>query len=320
MSPTAPKVFISHASLDKERFVEPFAERLRANGVDAWLDKWELKLGDDLPRQIFEHGIGETQAVIVVLSPVYIGRQWPQEELSASVVQRLERKLKIIPVMIEECKIPVSIGHLFRVSIKDLQSYDMGFEQILRAIFDSSAKPLVGAPPKYVQRPSGKIPGLELVDSSLFARICETSLEKQDTWLSGDVVQDIVDELEVPTATASDSVDVLADRLLVDTVFEHPSTMPGVKIRARGFDLYGRYFVQDFEDLVQSCLLAIVNHGITTQFRLADHLSASKTLVEYFLNILVARRLIKLDRVLWTPEGIAVSEVTAQGRRTAMDG
>jgi hypothetical protein len=33
-----PKVFISHASEDKERFVLAFAERLRASGVDAWLD------------------------------------------------------------------------------------------------------------------------------------------------------------------------------------------------------------------------------------------------------------------------------------------
>ncbi len=32
-----PKVFISHASEDKARFVTEFATKLRENGVDAWL-------------------------------------------------------------------------------------------------------------------------------------------------------------------------------------------------------------------------------------------------------------------------------------------
>ena len=41
-----PKVFISHASADKARFVTGLAEKLRANGVDAWLDSWEMQPGD----------------------------------------------------------------------------------------------------------------------------------------------------------------------------------------------------------------------------------------------------------------------------------
>ena len=45
---TAPKIFLSHASEDKDRFVVEFARRLRENGVDAWLDQWEMKPGDSL--------------------------------------------------------------------------------------------------------------------------------------------------------------------------------------------------------------------------------------------------------------------------------
>lgn len=40
-----PKAFISRASEDKSRFVVRFAERLRANGVDARLDCWEMLPG-----------------------------------------------------------------------------------------------------------------------------------------------------------------------------------------------------------------------------------------------------------------------------------
>ena len=43
-----PKVFISHASEDKERFVLGFAAKLHIDGVDAWIDRWEIMSGDSL--------------------------------------------------------------------------------------------------------------------------------------------------------------------------------------------------------------------------------------------------------------------------------
>jgi hypothetical protein len=46
MTDSTPHVFISHASEDKDRFVLRFAERLRSNGVNAWVDIWEVLSGD----------------------------------------------------------------------------------------------------------------------------------------------------------------------------------------------------------------------------------------------------------------------------------
>ena len=43
-----PKVFISHASEGKARFVTAFATKLRENGVDAWLDRWEMLPGHSI--------------------------------------------------------------------------------------------------------------------------------------------------------------------------------------------------------------------------------------------------------------------------------
>lgn len=62
-----PKVFISHAAADKERFVIEFATRLRTNGVDAWVDQWEMNPGDSLVDKIFAEGLGGCQAMVVVL-------------------------------------------------------------------------------------------------------------------------------------------------------------------------------------------------------------------------------------------------------------
>jgi uncharacterized Zn-finger protein len=63
-----PPVFVSHASEDKDRFVTEFATKLRAKGINAWLDKWEIQPGDSLVDKVFEKGIGAAQTVVIILS------------------------------------------------------------------------------------------------------------------------------------------------------------------------------------------------------------------------------------------------------------
>lgn len=92
-----PRVFISHASEDKERFVVPFAQGLRAEGVDAWVDQWEMLPGDSLVRKIFTEGLDKADAVVVVLSRVSITKAWVAEELDAAVVKRINDDSKLIP-------------------------------------------------------------------------------------------------------------------------------------------------------------------------------------------------------------------------------
>src|SRR5450755_2068887 len=101
-----PRVFVSHASEDKERFVNRFAARLRENGVDAWLDKWEMLPGDSLVDKIFEEGLKDAQAVIVVLSRISVGKPWVREELNAAFVKRVNTGSKLIPVVIDDCEVP----------------------------------------------------------------------------------------------------------------------------------------------------------------------------------------------------------------------
>ncbi len=51
MTKSPPRVFISysHDSAEHKEWVLNFATTLRMRGVDAVLDQWDLKPGDDLP-------------------------------------------------------------------------------------------------------------------------------------------------------------------------------------------------------------------------------------------------------------------------------
>jgi len=68
-----------------------------------------MQPGDSLIDRLFEEGIKNADAIIIVLSKISVEKPWVREELNASVVQRIEGKTKIIPVKIEECDIPISL-------------------------------------------------------------------------------------------------------------------------------------------------------------------------------------------------------------------
>jgi hypothetical protein len=90
-------LFISHASEDKLTFVEPLASALSAFGVRVWYDEYTLKIGDSLSRSI-DKGLANSDYGLVVLSPAFLAKQWPEYELRGLTARELRGKKIIIPV------------------------------------------------------------------------------------------------------------------------------------------------------------------------------------------------------------------------------
>src|SRR3972149_2817783 len=114
-----PKVFISHAGEDKKRFVEPFATKLREKGVDPWASFWEINLGDSLIFKIFNEGIEGSKVFIVVLSKNSIDKPWVKKELSIGIVQQINNKSKIIPIVLDDVEVPLALQDTAYQKIKD---------------------------------------------------------------------------------------------------------------------------------------------------------------------------------------------------------
>ncbi|HVU08078.1 MAG TPA: toll/interleukin-1 receptor domain-containing protein [Verrucomicrobiae bacterium] len=96
---TAPTAFISHATEDKQRFVFEFAKKLRANGVEAWLDAWEIKAGDSLVGKIFEEGIKNASAFIIIILATSINKPWVREELDSGMVGKIAKTCRLMPAL-----------------------------------------------------------------------------------------------------------------------------------------------------------------------------------------------------------------------------
>ena len=91
-------VFISHASEDKDTIARPLYGALVAKGVVVWFDEATLELGDSLRRKIDE-GLARCRYGIVILSPRFLAKEWPQRELDGLVARETASGEKaILPV------------------------------------------------------------------------------------------------------------------------------------------------------------------------------------------------------------------------------
>lgn len=90
-------VFLSHASEDKDDFARPLATALKAKGLGVWFDEFTLRVGDSLRRSI-DKGLSGARFGIVLISPKFLEKEWPQKELDALMGRESHGVKIILPV------------------------------------------------------------------------------------------------------------------------------------------------------------------------------------------------------------------------------
>ncbi len=90
-------VFISHAEEDKEEVARPLANALSDLGLKVWYDEFELRIGDSLRGKI-DAGLASSRFGIVVLSPSFLAKNWPQYELDGLVMRETTGEKTLLPL------------------------------------------------------------------------------------------------------------------------------------------------------------------------------------------------------------------------------
>jgi hypothetical protein len=89
--------FICHASEDKDEVARPLAEALTKMNLRVWYDEFTLRLGDSLRRAI-DHGLANSRYGVVILSPSFFKKNWPQKELDGLAAREDGMEKVILPV------------------------------------------------------------------------------------------------------------------------------------------------------------------------------------------------------------------------------
>jgi len=131
------RYFLSYARADAQ-FALRLAEDLRASGVDIWIDQIDILPSQRWDRAL-EAALREAAGVLLVLSP----RSVASENVMDEVGFALDRAKDVIPVLYEECDVPIRISRVQRIDFT--RDYHSALERCRSA--------LTGRPSHSEQRP-----------------------------------------------------------------------------------------------------------------------------------------------------------------------
>jgi hypothetical protein len=180
-----PKVFISYSwsGSEHEQDVIELATTLRNHGVDAILDKWDLKPGQD--KFVFMESMVTDASVVKVL--VLCDQRYQEKANNRSggvgtesqiISQELYTRVqqtKFIPVVFEyddvgEPCLPVFMKGRIYVDLSSTDRYGAGLDELLRLIYEQPfhQKPALGAAPAFL-KPDGGLPYAKELGAALKA-------------------------------------------------------------------------------------------------------------------------------------------------------
>ncbi|RIK31661.1 MAG: hypothetical protein DCC56_05620 [Anaerolineae bacterium] len=125
------RAFLIHAHSDRDE-IHKLHQRLRRDGIDAWLDAANLQPGQDWQSEI-RKAILTSDAVVVCLSRAFNkqhGYRHEELKLALDKASLLVDEVFIIPARLEECDMPESLRHLHRVDL----FVKGGYKKLVRAL------------------------------------------------------------------------------------------------------------------------------------------------------------------------------------------
>lgn len=322
----APRVFVSHASEDKDRFVLRFAEQLRARGLDAWVDRWEMLPGDSLVAKIFREGLDGAAAVVVVLSRVSIVKPWVAEELDAAVVKRINEGSKLIPIVLDnldpKTEVPPPVRHLLLEYVSDPNQLDEVLDRVVRSIFGTVERPPLGPPPTFASAPAARISGLDRIDAQVLRAVgAEAIRDDGDRFNTAEFLASVTAELSITEDQATESLEVLDASRYIKLDRRLGGHVPRFDLTRHGLRTYLRNYESEWprwEATVISRLAAWPAEQGTERELLDAAGDVPRIVVRMMLDSL-DRRDLRLAKPVGGPQGWRFAGVSPRLRRRASE-
>lgn len=149
-----PKVFISysHDSLDHKKWVLDLATQLRSSGVDAVIDQWDLRPGDDLA-YFMETQLAAADKVLMVCTEKYVqkanagigGVGYEKMIVTAGLLARIDSN-KVIPIIrqIAGSTLPTFLQTKLYLDFSRPDQFEFSFDELIRTLHNA---PLYEKPP-----------------------------------------------------------------------------------------------------------------------------------------------------------------------------
>lgn len=308
-----PRVFISHSSEDKDRFARALATKLRAKGVDAWLDEWEILPGDSLVQKLFADGLQPATAVIAVLSNASIRSRWVREEIDYAFVKRVNEGSRLIPVLIDDVEVPPQLQSTLWYRVKDLSNIDSDVLRLVDAIVGQKSAPPLGALPPYLAA-GGRPDGVQPSDWFVLELSAKKRMQDRTGLVNRQELLEAAQAVGLSGDDALDTVEVLDRRGLVRNRGALGQRCVAYSVTTTGFGEWLQATSQGLDSVFDSVCVALVNTQQRWAHEVAAALGQPEAVVDYVFEVLEQQDLVSLRKSLGT-RSACVAGVTAELRR-----
>lgn len=128
--------FLSHSSEDKKSFVEDLYKWFKKiASIPVWYDQTVLSGGSIVPDSLGK-AIPECRSMILILSSASVKSPWVRKEYSLAEHHKTKYKdFKIIPILIEDCKLPAFLQDALYIDARDKYLTETFYQELLQALY-----------------------------------------------------------------------------------------------------------------------------------------------------------------------------------------
>jgi len=113
-----PDIFISHSSKDKSA-ASHLAKILNYCAIDAWLDDWELEVGQSLTDEISK-AMNESRYIAILITENYNKTVWTKTEYKKALSrEQKEERTVMVPLIVGQAVIPDFLEDKLYIDLRD---------------------------------------------------------------------------------------------------------------------------------------------------------------------------------------------------------
>lgn len=274
-------LFLSHASEDKD-FAAPLAQELESRGLRIWYDDAVLRIGQSLRRAIDE-GLRQSRFGVVIISPSFLAKEWPQKELDGLVARESDGTPVILPVW---HKIDATGVRRYSPMLSDrfAASSSLGVAKVADAIVAAISG---GGHTSHAPKAEGipeTIAQLSLEDSRILRIACERIRQTDKSLIRPEEIEEQAAALGISRELLLDSIEILDSEGLVEKSGALGKRVVYFKVKPKGFGIYARQFIPNYTALRDRIAHAIVDKDIHRSSEIAEAVEQDEVTVKFILR------------------------------------
>jgi 5'-deoxynucleotidase YfbR-like HD superfamily hydrolase len=123
-------IFLSHSSKDKA-FVRRLNRDLKSHFFNTWFDEENIPYGSSITQEI-QGGLNKSDIMFVFLSDFSVSSNWVTVEWQAKFFKQInEKKIFVIPILLNDCQIPTFLADRRYVDFRDKDEYETNLSHLL---------------------------------------------------------------------------------------------------------------------------------------------------------------------------------------------